>query len=171
MLSFIIAAYSWSDTLTFDNGTNSRLLVCLVQIRGSCEQVAWLQVEEGCCGRSDTIRLIKEIKIEVISIWCRASVNILIEKYRQVPFRVPRNGTHLKWSSIKVCPFFVHHLIIFTAVFGVDIMTPVFVNVRGCCLLPSRCRCDHQSRALWIPSSLWVSGTRKGFPVRIKCRS
>lgn len=66
-------------------------------------------------------------------------------------------------------PLFVYHLIMFiTAVFCVAIMTPLFVNMPGCCLLPNHCRCDHQSRALWILSSRWVSGTHKGFPTVIK---
>lgn len=49
----------------------------------------------------------------------------------------------------------------------VTLHNTAFCSKYGCCLLPSRCRCDRRSRALWILSSRWVSGTHKGFPTVI----
>lgn len=41
----------------------------------------------------------------------------------------------------------------------------IVVTVCACCLLPSRYKCDLQSKVLWTPSSQWASGTHRGFPV------
>lgn len=70
---------------------------------------------------------------------------------------------HLE-RSVMEAPFCSSSRNLSPTVFCVNITTLWFVNMSARCLLPSRCRCDLQSRVLWILASRWVSGTRKDFP-------